>query len=61
MEYISAILGHWPEITAQAFFAIGGIVTFLGALYAIALIIPGEQPDKTIKKILDFTEKLSNK
>lgn len=54
MEYISFILENGAEI----FTALVGV---LAALYTLALIIPGEQPDKTIKAILDFTEKVSRK
>lgn len=61
MEYITAILGNWQEIAAQGLLALGGLAAFLTAIYAIALIIPGEQPDKVIKKLLDLTQKLSRK
>ena len=47
----------WSKLPEYA----GYIVTILGAVYALALLIPGEQPDKTLKKILDITEKLSIK
>jgi hypothetical protein len=36
-------------------------IAFLGALYAFFLLIPGEQPDKAIKALLDLTQKLSRK
>lgn len=61
MELVTSIITHWQEIVTQAFLVLGGLATALGGLYAIFLIIPGEQPDKVIKKIYDFTVKLSRK
>lgn len=40
---------------------IGALTAVLASLYALFLIIPGEQPDKTIKAMLDFTSKFSRK
>jgi hypothetical protein len=36
-------------------------VAFLGALYALFLLIPGEQPDKFIKALYDLTTRISKK
>lgn len=47
---------------AENIFEIVGAVTMiLTGLYTIALIIPGDQPDKTLEKILDFTKRFSKK
>jgi hypothetical protein len=54
MENLSLILIQIPEILGQ-------IVIALSALLAIALIIPGEQPDKALQAIVDFLKKISNK
>lgn len=40
---------------------LGAASAFLAGLYALMLVIPGDQPDKIIKKILDITEKFSRK
>jgi len=40
---------------------VGAVAGLLGALYTVALLIPGKQPDKTLKMLLDLTEKLSRK
>lgn len=40
---------------------IGAVTALLSGVYAIALLIPGDQPDKTIKWILDLTTKFSRK
>lgn len=61
MEYITAIIANWQEIVNQGLLALGAFVTLLGALYAIALVIPGSHPDKEIKAVLDFTKKFSRK
>lgn len=49
------------EIVELVLSAIGALAAFLAALYAIALVIPGEQPDKAIKALLDLTTKISKK
>lgn len=45
----------------SALLALGAFVALLGALYALFLKIPGEQPDKAIKALYDFTVKFSKK
>ena len=54
MEILNFIVAHGAEIVAAS-------VGVLAALYALFLVIPGDQPDKVIKAILDFTEKFSKK
>ena len=34
---------------------------FIAASYALALLIPGEQPDKFLEKFLNLTKKISKK
>ena len=44
------------------FFSIVGVtVSGLSFAYAVVLLVPGDEPDNTIKKILDLTKKLSVK
>ena len=40
---------------------IGMLTGLLTSIYTISLAIPGEQPDKLIKWLLDITEKMSKK
>lgn len=40
---------------------VGGITTILVGIIAIALVIPGEQPEKFLQPIVDFLKKLSVK
>jgi len=40
---------------------LASFIAFFGAAYSLALWIPGEQPDKFLKGILDFTKKFSKK
>ena len=40
---------------------LGAATALLSALYTVALMIPGKQPDKAIKSLLKMTEKLSRK
>ena len=37
------------------------LIALLAAIIAIALVIPGEQPEKTLKAIVDFLSKFSKK
>jgi len=54
MEKLSYVIDNLPAV-------ITSVVAILGGVYAIALIVPGEQPDKFIKSILDLTKKFSRK
>jgi hypothetical protein len=49
------------EIIEAVLEAVGALAAFLGAVYAVAVMIPGDQPDKAIKAILDLTLKISKK
>lgn len=51
---ILQIIAKGQEIIAQ-------LVVIITAMIAIAMIIPGEQPEKTLQKVLDFIKKLSKK
>ena len=48
------LIAHWVEI-------LGGITASLSGLYALFLVIPGEQPDKVIQSVLEFTQRWSRK
>lgn len=45
---------NWLEL-------IGALTAIIGGLLTIALIFPGEQPDKFLQQVLDFLLKLSRK
>lgn len=51
---ISFLLLHWMELLL-------GIIALLHAAIALALIIPGDQPEKFLQSIVDFLEKFSKK
>jgi hypothetical protein len=40
---------------------LGAITALLGAVIAIAQLIPGEQPEKSLQAVLDFLSKFSRK
>lgn len=40
---------------------LGAITALLGAVIAIAQLIPGEQPEKSLQAIVDFLSKFSRK
>lgn len=60
----------WRKLTMEIitnllsvdFFAwLGAITALLGAIIAIAQLIPGEQPEKALQAIVDFLSKFSRK
>jgi hypothetical protein len=60
-DLVIYLVGHYQDIIQVALMALGALSAFLLALYNLALVIPGEQPDKAIKAIYDFTLKFSKK
>lgn len=40
---------------------LGAITALLGAVIAIAQLIPGDEPENTLQKIVDFLAKFSRK
>lgn len=54
MAVISFIAANWEVLLA-------GVVALITAAVAIALVVPGDQPDKTLQAILDFITKFSRK
>lgn len=54
MEVVQFLSAHILEI-------VGGTVMTLNGLLLIAMIIPGEHPDKELQAIVDFLTKFSRK
>lgn len=54
MKKISEILGNLPMYLTL-------LVGLLSAILAIALVIPGDQPDKFLQGLVDFLSKFSKK
>ena len=49
-------------ITSQDWLAwLGATTALLGAVIAIAQLIPGDEPENTLQKIVDFLAKFSKK
>jgi hypothetical protein len=40
---------------------LGAITALLGAIIAIAQLIPGDEPENTLQKVVDFIAKFSRK
>jgi len=51
---ISNIVAHWQEY-------LGVITAVLGAAIAVATVIPGDEPERTLQKIVDFISQISRK
>lgn len=47
-------VAHGPEI-------VSAIIALLSGVIAVSLIIPGEQPEKALQKVVDFLKKFSAK
>jgi hypothetical protein len=41
--------------------ALGALTALLAAVAAVATFIPGDEPEKTLQKIVDFLSKFSRK
>ena len=54
MDQVLDILSKIPEYIPLA-------TGLLGAIIAISLVIPGEQPEKALQSIVDFLKKFSKK
>ena len=51
---LAFIVTHHQEILMA-------VMSLLTGIIAIAMLIPGEQPEKTLQKIVDFISKFSKK
>jgi len=58
MELISSVLAFFQNDFSAY---VAAALAFLGGALALALVIPGEQPDKFLKSALKVLEKLSRK
>lgn len=54
MNIINFILENWSAI-------LNAVVGILSGIIVIALMIPGEQPEKALKAVVDFLAKFSKK
>ena len=51
----------WAALTQQVLIGLGAIGAILHVVIAICVLIPGEQPEKTLQKIVDWIESKSRK
>jgi hypothetical protein len=54
IEVVKMIIEKGPEI-------ISAVVALLSGLTAVALLIPGEQPEKALQGVVEFLKKFSKK
>lgn len=54
MEIINNIVSHWQEY-------VGILTAILTAAIAVATVIPGDEPERTLQKIVDFISSISRK
>jgi hypothetical protein len=54
MDLITHIASNWQSY-------LGVLVTVLGAAIAVATVIPGDEPERTLQKIVDFIQSISRK
>lgn len=49
-------------VQGQDLFAwLGAITALLGAVIAVAQLIPGDEPERTLQRVVDFLSKFSRK
>ena len=54
MEIITNIASHWQEY-------LGVLVAVLTAAIAVATVVPGDEPERTLQRIVDFIQSISRK
>ena len=54
MDLITNILNNWQSY-------LGVLTAVLGAAIAVATIVPGDEPERTLQKIVDFISQISRK
>jgi len=54
MEIITHVLNNWQSY-------LGVVTAVLAAAIAVATVIPGDEPEKTLQKIVDFIAQISRK
>jgi len=54
MDVINNIAAHWQEY-------VGILTAVLTAAIAVATVIPGDEPERTLQKIVDFISSISRK
>jgi hypothetical protein len=54
IEIVKIAIERGPEIIAA-------VMAFLSGVIAVSLLIPGEQPEKALKSVVAFLEKMSRK
>lgn len=54
IKLFQGLSGFIPEIVT-------GIISVLSVIISVALVIPGEQPEKFLQKLVDFLSKFSRK
>jgi len=54
MDIINNIATHWQQY-------VGIAIAVLTAAIAVATVIPGDEPERTLQKIVDFISSVSRK
>jgi hypothetical protein len=54
MEIITHIASNWQSY-------LGVVTAVLAAAIAVATLIPGDEPERTLQKIVDFISQISRK
>lgn len=58
LETVNLFITWW---VTSGFQFVGALTAVLSALIALFLLIPGEQPEKTLQAVVDFLSKFSAK
>ena len=54
MEIVNWVVANWATV-------LGGVSAVLTGVIAIAMVIPGEQPEKFLQGVVNFLTKFSKK
>ena len=61
LAIINFVVTNYGAIFAACLVFLGALTSLLSAALIVALIIPGDQPDKILQKAVDILTKLSKK
>jgi Zn-dependent protease len=61
IQVISWIIANYQPLLTSGLVVVGGTVTFLNALIAFFMLIPGPHPEQELQKVVDWIESKSKK
>lgn len=58
---MATVINAWNYLAANYQVILAAVTALISGLIAVAMLIPGEQPEKALKAVVAFIEKFSKK